>query len=176
MYPFCKDRAFTLLELVITIAVLAIITSIALPSFHSFRENQEVSQLLPSIRQYVNFSKSVASTQHTQIVMCSSSNSDQCDNSQWEKGIIIFSDLNNNKKRDATETIYKKVLTEIKYGTLTWSGGATNLNTITFQSDSGLPRGSPGSFYYCSFKHPQNHRYIPVSPMGHTRIEDTTKC
>lgn len=108
--------------------------------------------------------------------MCSSSDSQQCADHQWDKGIIIFSDVNKNKQRDASEIIYKKILTDIQYGTLAWKGGASNIETITFQSDTGLPRGSSGAFYYCSFKHPHNHRYIPISQMGHTRIEHTTKC
>ena len=176
MYSLCKTHAFTLIELLVTITILAIISMIAIPHYHQFRERQEVAQLLTTIRQHVNLSKSLASTYHTQIVICSSSNATKCENNQWHKGMIIFSDLNQNKTLDSNEPIQKTVITDMKYGSFQWNGGAANPNSITFQNDSGLPRGSQGNFMYCSLKHPANHRYIAISPMGHTRIQTTTSC
>lgn len=41
---FKFPNGFTMIELVITVAVLAIITSIALPYFHDFRAKQEVKK------------------------------------------------------------------------------------------------------------------------------------
>ena len=176
MYIFCKESAFTLLELIITIAIVAIIISIALPSFHHFRAQQEVSQLLTTIRQNVNLSKSLATSYHNNIVMCSSSNLTNCENDQWNKGFIIFNDTNNNKQRENNELLHKVIKTDFRYGNLRWNGGSVNSKSIIFQGDTGLPRGSQGNFTYCSFNHKENHRYIPLSPMGHTRIETISSC
>ena len=176
MYSICKNKAFTLVELVITIAILAIITLFAAPFFDRYREQHELSQLLPMIRQQVNLAKNTAHSQHSQIVICSSSNLQTCEDDQWQAGMIIFSDLNHNKKFDTGEPIQNALATDLKYGSLTWDGGFANLSTITFQSDTGMPRGSNGSFKYCSFNHTENNRSIPISPMGNTRIENTSKC
>lgn len=176
MYSDCKARAFTLIELLIIITIISIITMIALPFFHSFREKQELNQLHPLIRQHVLLAKNTAQVYQSRVVMCSSSNLSQCETNQWNKGILIFSDLNNNKQIDEGEKTHQVTRTEFKYGLLTWNGGATSPNVISFQGDSGLPRGSPGGFYYCSFNNTANHRYIPISLMGHTRIENISRC
>ncbi len=176
MYLDCKHRAFTLLELLIIIAIISLIAMIAVPNFHSFREKQEVSQLHSLILQHVQLAKNTAKVYQTPVVICSTTNMIQCENDQWNTGMLIFSDLNNNKRIDPSERVHQITQTNFKYGSLRWDGGASSPQMITFQGDTGLPRGSPGSFYYCSFQNNDHHRRIPISPMGHIRIENISTC
>lgn len=176
MYLNCNQRAFSLFELLITLSILSIMMMIAIPNFQNYQARQEISQLLPLIRQHVSLAKNTAQIHHTNIIICSSSTVDKCELNQWNNGIIVFSDLNNNKKIDHNETIHKLTQTDLRFGSIKWNGGVTSPNVVTFQGDTGLPRGSPGNFLYCSFKNPDHHRYISISPMGHTRIETTTSC
>ena len=174
MYLYCKESAFTLIELIVTIAVLAIITSIAYPSYHQFMERQEYNQLLPFIRNHVNLSKNYASVYHNRIVICPTSDLSRCENNQWHKGFIIFTDTNNNKLLDITEQIHQANKLNLKYGTLVWNGGVSNPNSVSFMNDTGLPRGSQGHFQYCSFKTPSNHTKYIVNQMGHVRAESNS--
>lgn len=176
MYLNCNQRAFSLFELLITLSILSIVMMIAIPNFQNYQARQELSQLHPMIRQQVSLAKNTAQIYHSNIIVCSSSNLKQCEVNQWHNGIIIFSDLNNNKKIDHNETIHKQTQTDLKFGSLKWNGGVTSPNAVTFQGDTGLPRGSPGNFIYCSFKNQDHRRYISISPMGHTRIEMTSLC
>lgn len=176
MYIYCKESAFTLFELVVTMTILAIITVIALPHIHNFKERQELSKLLPMIQQHVSLAKNAATTYHTDVVICGSESLMACQNNQWHKGFIVFSDLNKNKKIDENEKILSALETDFKYGEFTWRGGIVNLHTITFKGDSGMPRGSQGAFYYCSYNSSDKHRYLPISNMGHTRIENIKSC
>lgn len=176
MYSYCKHQAFTLLEMLIIMTIMAIIVMIAVPSFHNIRESQELTTLFPTIQQNVNFARNTAQSFHTNTVMCSSSSMLQCETNQWNKGILIFSDINKNKTIDENEIIHASIQTHLKYGNLKWNGGATSPNIVTFQGDSGLPLGSFGHFSYCSFNKSQNNRYIPLSPMGHIRIENNGNC
>ena len=176
MYPNCKECGFTLIELIVTITILAIIVSIALPSYHSFMERQEHSQMLALIRNSSNLAKNLAVTHHQQIVICTSENLSTCSNNQWNKGMLIFTDQNNNKTLDPNEMIHQKLKTNLKYGNLKWDGGVANPNTLTFMGDTGLPRGSQGSFHYCSLKTAQNNTRYVVNQMGHVRAEVSNKC
>lgn len=176
MYPNCKENAFTLFEMMITLSIIAILATIALPHFHDFREKQEVIGLLPLVRQNVNMARNNAVTFHSDMVLCASKNMSNCSKDQWNQGLIIFSDLNNNAQVDGSEKIYSKIETNVNYGSFKWRGGFSHPDSLKFQGDTGLPRDSPGGFHYCSFKHPENNRYIPVSPMGHVRITPTPKC
>lgn len=176
MYLDCKSAAFTLLELITVIAILSIIVSIALPQYHHFRENQERSQVLPLIRQSIAVAKSNATVYHAQVVICASASMNQCEDNQWHQGWLIFLDLNRNRKLDQNDQLLQKVSSDLHYGQFYWKGGATSKTQIVFQADSGLPRGSSGHFKYCSFRPGMDHFYIPLSDMGHTRLEHRPQC
>lgn len=176
MHHYSIQKAFSLFELIITISVLAIIACIALPSFHNFREQQEVSKIFPTLRQNIQLAKTLAASFHNQIVICSSNDAKNCLNDQWAQSLIIFSDLNRNKQLDQNEPVHQRSTFDLRYGQLRWKGGTTNLNTLTFQRDNGLPRGSAGAFYYCSFDHPDHDLYIAMNNMGNTRVEKTNSC
>lgn len=176
MYPNCKANGFTLFELIVSISILSIIAMLAIPHYHELMERQEVSNLKPLLHQHISVAKNHAKTLHSNIVLCSSVDLKQCENDQWNFGIIIFNDLNKNKKVDENELIVAQTATQMKYGQLRWKGSASNPKVITFQGDSGLPRGAPGSFFYCGSKNPQNHKRFYIGPMGHVRVEPTTEC
>ena len=178
MYLYYKQRAFTLIELIVTIAVICIIASFALPMYHKLQESLELTRVSLIIRQHVTFAKNQARTHHTTIVICSSEYMKKCEINQCHNGIIIFSDLNNNKIIDNNETIYSTLKTEIRYGTFRFINNATNTknNTLTFQGDTGLPRGAAGGFHYCSFNDKQQYKYYPVSLMGQIRVDKSDKC
>lgn len=173
MYFICKEQAFTLIELIITIAILAIITSIAIPSYQNLMQQQEYNRLLSIIKNHIDLSKNYALLYHNQIVICSSSDLLSCENNQWHKGMLIFSDLNNNKKLDSDELVHMIVQTNLRYGSLRWNGNVANPHSISFKKSSGLPQGSQGSFYYCSFKSAHKNTRFVLSPMGHMRTELT---
>lgn len=175
MYPYCKESAFTLFELMLCLAILMITIFLVLPYFHSFREKNEQSLILNKIKQQISIAKHSALSHRRNVVICSSKNYETCEDHQWNNAFILFVDLNKNKQREPDEPLLEVTKTHNKYGNLIWKGGIANLQTVTFQGDTGLPRGSQGAFYYCSFK-ALNHIYIALSGMGHTRIENRKKC
>ena len=175
MYPYCKESAFTLLELMICLAILMITISLVTPSIHSFKQKQEQKLILSTIKQHVSLAKYSAVSLRRNVVICSSKNYEICEDQQWNNAFILFVDLNKNKQREANEPLLQVTKTHNKYGNLIWKGGVTNLQTVTFQGDTGLPRGSQGAFYYCSYQ-ALNHTYVAISGMGHTRVEQRKSC
>ena len=174
MYFYCKESAFTLIELIVTIAVLAIITTLALPHFRHFQAKQEAENVNSLIRQHINSAKSIASVHHLKTIVCSSNSSHLCADNQWNSGIIIFGDKNNNKQIDLDEKVYSQVETNLHFGKLTWKGSSSSDSELTFQGDTGLPRGAPGSFIYCSQDHTSLNKRFNISRMGHVRPEATS--
>ncbi|RZG77575.1 GspH/FimT family pseudopilin [Acinetobacter sp. WCHAc060025] len=171
MYSYCKEQAFTLVELIVTISVLAILATLAIPSYINFKAKQELNHISALIQLLNQTAKSNAVTYHSIIVICSSTNATQCANDQWNTGIIMFSDLNSNQQVDPDERIHSVVDTKLKYGSLTWDGGVTSTKVLTFQGDTGLPRSSFGSFYYCSQHASSLHRRFALPKTGLLRVE-----
>lgn len=170
-----KYSGFSLIEIIICCAIISIIYFYTIPYFHQYMAQEEIKKV-QKILSYSNLTaKSHASTHRNNVVICSTENGDQCQKLQWNKGLLVFLDTNQNKQIDANETIILYEKTNLKYGTLDWRGTLSS-STLTFMAKhDGLPIGSNGSFFYCSFQDSGSKRIV-LSKMGHIRIEDNQNC
>ena len=167
-------RAFTIVELIICIALIAIVASIALPYFHEYRSKQEAKNIPIKLSQINRYARSQAAVFHQNIVICPSQDSLSCQANQWNKNILVFIDKNKNRQVDVDEQILHIDVLNLKYGNLSWRG-TLSLPSVTYQAHTALPIGSNGSFYYCS-THLSSQQRIVLSKMGHIRIESLSSC
>jgi len=171
---FQQKNGFTLVELIVTLAIFAILATVALPYFQEIKSKQEVNDITNKLISTVYFAKSQASLYHTNVVICPSLNRMNCQTNQWSAGLLIFLDNNKNRQIDTGEKIIYTESTDLKYGHLDWRG-TLSVPSLTFQAENGLPIGSNGSFYYCS-TFSEHHQKLVLSPMGHIRIENLSIC
>lgn len=171
-----KHRGLTLFELMITLSLIGIILSIAIPSFLHYRSRHEFSQLVYLMHSQINLARSHALTTHNTVVLCSSLDLQHCTQQQWHRGLLLYVDNNNNRQRDENEKVISSVYTNLKYGHFTWHGNASHPHTVVFQSDSGLPRGSMGHFSYCNFDDQSLQQDLPLGAMGHLHAVPSTQC
>lgn len=173
MFSITKN-GFTLIELIIVIAVIAIIAAIALPSFQHYMAKQELKSTVAKLMSVSQSAKNLALLHHANTVICPSGSFNQCEALKWNSGFIVFIDLNKNRQVDLAEPVLQKEALDLKYGSLNWKG-TLGIPSITFQGISGLPIGSNGGFYYCSFMQ-LPHQKLNLSKMGHTRVENISVC
>lgn len=169
-------QGFTIVELIVTLAVLGIVTSFVFPYYQQWQAKQEMQNIIHLIPFVIRYSKIEAYSLHQDVVMCSSIDGEQCNNRNlWEKSLIVFIDQNHNRERDIHEPLLAKHELNIKYATLT-RNGARHANYIMFKQSNGLPQGSQGHFCYQSLIDKEFHRKITLNAMGHTRIEKVKIC
>jgi type IV fimbrial biogenesis protein FimT len=176
MYFYCKAQGFSLFELITVIVLVVIISLISLPFYHEWMQKQEFRSIHPMIQQHISYARSQALIKRTTVVICPTESFLQCEKDKWHKGLIIFVDKNKNKQLDDDEHILLKTEKNIKYGSLTWIGSSSSRDVLTFQGDTGLPRGSPGSFYYCSHHDTGHNTRYKIGRMATLNSQPTSKC
>jgi len=98
------SRGFTLIELMVTIAVLAIVVTIGVPSFRNIIVSNSVAFDRDEFFTLVTFARSEAIKRGTAITICKSSNGTSCDDSLgWNGGWLAFHDANANGTMDSGE-------------------------------------------------------------------------
>lgn len=102
MQSFSKaQRGFTLIELMLTISVLAVLLGLAVPSFlDTVRNNRTISQNNEFIGA-LNYARSEALKRSDAVSICASDDQETCSgDTDWTTGWIVFADLDGNGDMD----------------------------------------------------------------------------
>src|SRR6056297_3111798 len=86
------QSGFTVMELLLAIAVLAIVTTLALPAFTQFIQNNRLAAEANEMVASFQFARSEALKRGVPVQVCSSSNGRGCDGGNWEQGWIAMAD------------------------------------------------------------------------------------
>jgi type IV fimbrial biogenesis protein FimT len=118
-----SQRGFTLTEMMVVIAIVAILMTIGVPSYryisNSYRMAGEVNGLLGDAQ----FARSEAIKEGQQVILCTSTNGTTCAGvTTWQVGWIVCVDVNSNNTCENTDPVLR--------------AQATFVNTDTFVSDA----------------------------------------
>lgn len=87
------QRGFTLIELMVTIAVLAIVVTMAAPSFTTMINNNRSAALGEELATALNFARSEAVRRGSRVSICASGDGASCSGANtWTQGWIVFAD------------------------------------------------------------------------------------
>ena len=95
---------FTLIELMISIAVAAILFGIAVPQFSAVTQNARMTSARNGLFTAMQLARTEAITRGVHVVVCASSDGEGC-GASWSGGSIVFVDTNRNRHRESTERL-----------------------------------------------------------------------
>ena len=107
MPHFKRVQGFTLLELLVTVAIMAIMAAIALPSMRDFVSNSRLVNRSEQIANAFRFARTEAVRMNTPVLLCGvlirkdGRPTGVCDETKISDGILIFADKDRNGEYDA---------------------------------------------------------------------------
>ena len=104
--PSNRPSGFTLVELMIAIAVLAILLAIALPSFQQSLRSNRVATATNEMVASLALARSEALRNKRGGGVCASSNGTAC-GANWNDGWLVWADVNGNGALDAAEAVLR---------------------------------------------------------------------
>ncbi len=125
--PRANDAGFTLLELMVTVAVLAILAAIALPNFQGVLRANRVATASNDLLAALSLARSEAIKNTHGAGVCASTAGTACDGATWAEGWLVWADTNGNQLFDGSETVLK--YTQARTGLL---GNAADDKIIAF--------------------------------------------
>jgi len=129
----------TLTELLMVIVVVAILVSIAVPSFKYITTANRVAGEVNGLLGDMQYARAEAIREGQTVTVCNSSNGTTCsNNTSWQNGWIVFSDPNGNQAVDPGEPILRVQPTFTSTDTFV-AGNAVSAVTFNREGFAGLP-------------------------------------
>lgn len=159
---------FSLVEMLIVLAMVGILSGYALPSFSKLVNSNHQNTVLMQLFSHHQLARSEAIKQNQSIILCKSDNSRQCTPSaQWHKGWIIFADIDNNKQLNDTEQLIYSFQNENPALSLSYRGFGSH-NYVRYYPDG--RSSTNGSFILCTPEGDITARSLIISRTGRTRL------
>ena len=160
-----RTSAFTALELLITVAVAAILLVTGLPSFRKFSQRQQMKAAVNGLQQSLLLARNEAVHRNGPVVVCPDDGEGNCTgNRDWSRGWIVFPDLNDDRERQAGEPQLHHVQRPVTLS-IASSPGRTS---IRFLGDGSAP-GSNARIGFCGPAGPSEARKLVISNVGRIR-------
>jgi type IV fimbrial biogenesis protein FimT len=162
-----RTSGFTLIELIAAIALLAIVTGLAVPAFTDLAQKQRIDSTANELVAHLNLARLHAVTRREVTLMCPSSDGIRCnDRNRWEDGWIVFRDPDRNRRIDAEADLLR--VGSPSKGILVDSAGRFR---VRYQPD-GTAGGSNLTLKICDRVRPERARAVIVSNPGRPRVDD----
>ncbi len=169
-----KINGFTIIELMITIAIIAIIVALAYPSFQQMLYNMEAKRIQNIIKSTINQAKATSYMHHKRVFMCFLDKVGKC-NRNGNQQLILFFDKNGNNKFDLNvdELINANDL-NLKYAKM-YFRVSLGRHYSRFSADTGMPRGFFGRVEYCPTDNNNQNKYkMTFNQLGIIRFKPNT--
>lgn len=171
-------KGFTLIELMVVVAVMAVLMSLAAPAMTSMLDAAKMSSLSNQLLSSLQFTRSEAIKRSGRVVMCKSTTGSSCAlDGGWEQGWIVFHDANNNAAVDAGEEILKYESGTGSNLSLTGNTPVARYVSYTAVGVAKMQSGAfqAGTFTLCLKSSPGTEaRHIIVNKTGRAHVEKTT--
>lgn len=162
---------FTLIELIVAIAVMIILVSIAVPNFMAFIQGHRLTSQANDLVTVLNYARSEAIKRGVRVTVCSSNDGASClGSTTWDTGWIAFIDTNGDG------VVGGEQIMQIRGALEAGNTLRSTIQRITYQN-SGFA-GSPTTFRLCDDRGTAAARPIVINFQGRVAVNapPTASC
>jgi type IV fimbrial biogenesis protein FimT len=156
---------FTVLELLVTLSIAAILLAAGAPSLQQFTQRQHMKAAVGSLHNDLLLARSEAVFRTLEVVACPGEPAGGCTGaSDWSRGWIVFADENGDRQRQSSESL-------LRHGQ--WFEGmrissSSGRSSVRFFPDGSAP-ASNGSIAFCGGGGASQAWRLVVSNVGRIR-------
>ncbi len=167
------QKGFTLLELMTTLAVGAILVSFAVPSMQAVNANSNQAGSINDLVSAIHIARSTAVSQNTRVTVCASDDGSSCTAGGWHTGYVVFRDVDGDQALDGEDTIIKTgdKLDSLKIAPTGIGAALTyRMNGRVNQAANGTVIGA---FAFCDYRGSSHARALVIDISGRPRVLDS---
>lgn len=161
-----RQRGFTLVELLITIAVATILMTVAVPSFVETVKNNRLTTNANALLGALAIARSEAVKEGQRATVCASDDQATCGGDDWTLGWIVWVDVDGNGVQAASE------LHQVGDASPSSMTLDATTYTIQFTAQGALVTGTDGSITLCDDRTGETGRVITLSNTGRANISE----
>ena len=158
-----KSCGFTLIEMMIVIALIAVIASYGIPQFNSMMQNGRISTQVNQLQGMMQLARSEAVTNRVRSGVCASTDQATCNTSNWENGAILFHDVDEQGDKDASDPVIRVMPAVTNGNTIRGINGV-----ISFLKDGTL--NTAAMLAICDTRGADSSRQVRLNTAGQSRI------
>jgi len=158
-----KIQGFTLLELMITLAVAIVITTIGVPSFMGLIRDSRMTTIANDFLTDLSYARSEAATRNKEVIIQSQSGTAL----EWQDGWVIFY-LDDS---DPPVPVILRRHIKLPSGYKLVSNSATFNDQIVYESTGLMSTSFNGSFFLCMNNDASTARAVVINSLGRARID-----
>jgi type IV fimbrial biogenesis protein FimT len=165
-----QQFGFTLLEMVFVLAVIALLTTLAMPNMEGFVARNRLAAATGDMVTALATARTEAVGRNAPVTICASNAqaTDCSDTASWEDGWLLFVDWNSNSDVDSDDEVLE--YNEAYKGDVSFSGSGDVKNTITFWASGRTSISSTQTITLCENGEIDKNSYaLVVSILGRAR-------
>jgi len=166
----CRQAGFSMTELLVTLALLGIVTGFTLPSFRALQLDAARTRQVNQFVQAIHLARSEAMKRNTIVSLCPSRDAQTCAAADvaWEAGWLVFANLDGDSPaiRDGGEPLVQAYSP--------WADGRHRGNRATLSFRAFGQSGTTATYTFCDTRGSAAARAVIVSQTGRPRVATST--
>lgn len=167
-----KAAGLSLIEILVSVTILALLASSAMPDFSVWRERKEVDGLMRELIGAIDMARAHAVAESVMVTFCRSNDGLSCQG-KWSEGSILFTDFNADRAMNGNDRLLFRLEPMKPAGTLEFKS-FQNRQFLQMTS-RGFANYQNGNFTFCpASKDSRMARQLIISLTGRTRFARDT--